>query len=81
MGKTGVSPKVTAATAAGALATIIVYVVSLFGVEVPAEVAAALATLIAVVAAYVKGDPLRVPETDYDVPAGDGAHRADEAEV
>jgi hypothetical protein len=47
-------PKVQAAGAAGAIATILVFVVSLFGLDIPPEVAAALTTLIATGAAYLK---------------------------
>jgi len=47
-------PKVTAGGAAGAITTVLVYVVGQFGVDVPAEVAAAHTTIIGTAAAYVK---------------------------
>jgi hypothetical protein len=46
--------KVTAAGAGGAVAVVGVYVAGLFGVEVPAEVAAAVSTLAAFAAGYLK---------------------------
>jgi hypothetical protein len=46
--------KVNAAGAGGALAIVGVYVAGLFGVEVPAEVAAAVSTLAAFAAGYLK---------------------------
>jgi putative flippase GtrA len=49
-------PKVAAGAAAGAVTTLLVYVASIYGVAVPAEVAAAVATLLGFVAAYVKRD-------------------------
>jgi hypothetical protein len=45
--------KVTAATLAGAIATILVWVLHLFGVDMPAEVAAAITTVLAAVAGYM----------------------------
>jgi hypothetical protein len=45
--------KVTAATLAGAIATIIVWVLHLLGVDMPAEVAAAITTVLAAVAGYM----------------------------
>ena len=63
--ETPISPKVTVALIAGAITTIIVYLVRLFsGTEIPAEVATAITTVIMGVAAYAKRDPLRVPEHD-----------------
>lgn len=47
-------PKVVAGGAAGAAAILIVYVASLFGLEVPGEVGAALAALLSFAAAYLK---------------------------
>lgn len=46
--------KVAAAGTAGAASVLIVYVASLFGLAVPGDVGAALATLIAFSAAYFK---------------------------
>ncbi len=45
--------KVTAATVAGAIATILVWILNLAGVNVPSEVAAAIATVLAAVAGYL----------------------------
>ncbi len=47
-------PKVAAAAAAGALATLIVGVLALAGVEVPETLAAALATVLAFAAGYLR---------------------------
>ncbi len=47
-------PKVAAAGVAGALATIIVFIAAQSGVDVTAEVAAALTALIAFAAGYLK---------------------------
>lgn len=49
-------PKVAAAGAAGALATILVFVLTAAGVDVPAEVGAALATVLAFAASYLKSE-------------------------
>lgn len=55
-----VSPKVTVAVIAGAVTTIIVYLVQLLAnVEIPAEVATAITTVLMGGAAYFKRDPLR----------------------
>ena len=47
-------PKVAAAGIGGAVATLIVYVAGLAGVEVPGDVGAAIATVVAFAAAYLK---------------------------
>lgn len=60
-----VSPKVTAAAAAGSIVTLAVWVGGMFGVEIPAEAQGALTTLIMVVAAYLIPDPAR--EVTYGV--------------
>lgn len=49
--------KVAAGGIAGAVTTVIVWALSEFGVEMPPEVAAALTTLLAVGAGYVKREP------------------------
>ena len=46
--------KVTAAGLGGAVATLVIFGASLFGFEVPGEVGAALATVLAVAAGYLK---------------------------
>jgi hypothetical protein len=46
--------KVIAAGAAGAATTVLVWVASLFGVDTPPEVAAALTTLLATFAGWLK---------------------------
>ena len=48
------TPKVQAAGAAGAVTTVLVWGVGLAGVDVPPEVAAAVTTLFAFGAAYIK---------------------------
>jgi hypothetical protein len=47
-------PKVQAAGFGGAVVTVLIFGLSIAGVEVPAEVAAASATLVAYAAAYVR---------------------------
>lgn len=54
-----ISPKTTAATAAAALVTILTWIASLAGVDVPLEVAGALTTILVAVAAYAVRDPRR----------------------
>lgn len=50
------SPKVAAAGAAGSAAIVIVWIASLFGLDVPEPVATAIGVLIAVGAGYLKSD-------------------------
>jgi hypothetical protein len=57
--ETPVSPKVTTATAAGALVSILVWLVGYFNIEVPPEVSAALVVLIMAIAAWAQRDGLR----------------------
>lgn len=45
--------KVVAATVSGAAVTLIIFITSLFGLDVPAEVAAAAVTVVAAVAGYL----------------------------
>jgi hypothetical protein len=45
--------KVTAATLAGAVVTILVWVLKLAGVDIPVEVAAAITTILVAVAGYL----------------------------
>lgn len=47
-------PKVAAAGIGGAVATIVVYVAAQFGVEIPGDVGAAIATVVAFASAYLK---------------------------
>jgi hypothetical protein len=54
-----ISPKVTAATIAAALVTIIVWVASAAGVTVPLEVQGAVTTILVAVAGYLVTDPRR----------------------
>jgi hypothetical protein len=49
-------PKVAAAGVAGALTTVLVFVVGQFGLELPAEVAAAVTALISFAAGYLRLD-------------------------
>lgn len=48
------NPKTTAAGIAGAVTLVIVFVLGQLGVEVPADVAAAVTTILAFAAAYLK---------------------------
>lgn len=48
------NPKVAASGIAGALTVVLVYVLSLVGVDVPTEVAAAVTVIIAFVAGYLR---------------------------
>lgn len=48
--------KVAAAGVAGALTILLVYVAGEFGLDIPPEIGAAAATLIAFAAAYIKRD-------------------------
>jgi len=54
-----ISPKVTAATIAAALVTIIVWVASAAGVNVPLEVQGAVTTILVAIAGYLVTDPRR----------------------
>jgi hypothetical protein len=54
-----ISPKVTAATIAAALVTIIVWVASAAGVTVPLEVQGAVTTILVAIAGYLVTDPRR----------------------
>jgi len=54
-----ISPKVTAATLAAALVTIIVWVASAAGVNVPLEVQGAIVTILVAIAGYLVTDPRR----------------------
>ena len=49
------NPKVTAAAIGAAATLVIVFVLGLFGVEVPADVASAVTLIVSVAAAYLKG--------------------------
>lgn len=57
--ETPVSPKVLAGGAAGAASIVLVWILSLFKVEVPVEVGMAITTLLASGAAYMTRDRLR----------------------
>jgi len=52
--RTAVHPKVAAAGVAGSVTILLIYVASLFGLEVPGEVASAVTVLLGFVAGYVK---------------------------
>ena len=54
-----ISPKVTAATIAAALVTIIVWVASAADVTVPLEVQGAVTTILVAIAGYLVTDPRR----------------------
>lgn len=55
------STKVVSGAAAGAVVVVVVWVCSLFGLEVPGDVASALTVLVGFGAGYVVPDPRRVP--------------------
>jgi len=54
-----VSPKVVAGTLAAALVTIIVWIATAAGVNVPVEVQGAITTILVFAAGYLKLDPKR----------------------
>lgn len=54
---TNLHPKVAAAGVSGAAATILVWAISLPGVEVPPEVAASFSTVLAFLGGYLKAAP------------------------
>jgi hypothetical protein len=60
--------KVTAATLAGAIVTILIWVLKMAGVGIPAEVAAAITTILAAVAGYLAPHTHR---PDLTRPAGE----------
>lgn len=62
--------KVAAGGIASMLTIVVVWILSTFGVDMPAGVAAALTGLISLVVAYFKKDPDRAPVPD---PPGDAA--------
>lgn len=49
-----INPKVTAATLAGAVTVVLVWIVGVLGVSVPPEVASAVTTILAFTAGYLK---------------------------
>jgi CBS-domain-containing membrane protein len=51
-----VAPKVVASTVAGALTLVLVWILGLFNVEVPPEVAAALTVVLGAAAGYLRRD-------------------------
>lgn len=55
-----ISPKVTAATIAAALVTVLVWLASVAGVEVPTEVQGAVTTILVAAAGYLMPDPARI---------------------
>ena len=55
-----ISPKVTAATIAAALVTLVVWGAGLAGVEIPEVAQGALITIIVAVAGYLVRDPDRI---------------------
>ena len=50
-----VNPKISAAAAAGAVTILLVWLCSLFGVDVPTDVASAITLIVAVAAGYLRG--------------------------
>lgn len=55
-----ISPKVTAATIAAAVVTLVVWAASVAGVEIPTEAQGALTTILVAVAGYLMPDPARI---------------------
>jgi hypothetical protein len=55
-----ISPKVTAATIAAAVVTLVVWLAGLAGVTIPAEAQGAVTVLLVAVLGYVVPDPARV---------------------
>lgn len=55
-----ISPKVTAATVAAAVVTVVVWIASTAGVEVPTEVQGAVTTILVAAAGYFVPDPARI---------------------
>ena len=60
MSSTAVSPKVTVPVLAGALTTLLTWFAGMAGIEVPAEVSAAVTVLIMGGIGWVTRDPARV---------------------
>lgn len=67
-----VHPKVAAAGAAGAVTTLVVWLLALFGVTMPAEVATALTTLLMVAAGFLRQDADAQALVDKAYAAGKG---------
>lgn len=67
MSTESISPKVTAATLASAVATILVWALGLLGVDVPAPVSTALVALLTFGAGYLVTDPLRQAYPDATI--------------
>lgn len=55
-----ISPKVTAATIAAAVVTLVVWMATLAGVEIPSEAQGALTTILVAAAGYLMPDPARI---------------------
>ena len=54
-----ISPKVTAATLAAAIVTLVVWLASLAGVDIPEVAQGAIVTILVAIAGYVATDPRR----------------------
>ena len=54
-----VSPKVTAATLAAAIVTLVVWIAGMFGVDIPEVAQGAIITILVALAGYVVTDPRR----------------------
>ena len=67
MDPTTISPKVTAAALASAVATILVWALALAGVDVPAPVSSAIVAVLTFAAGWIVRDPLRVTYPDAEV--------------
>ena len=79
------SGKTALTTGAGALGIIAVWVITMFGADVPPEVAAAISTLLAALVAYLvpakSGTFVEDPDADWGAEQGSMADFADEEAV
>lgn len=69
-----IHPKVTASTLGGAFALIVAYILSLFGIQLPAEVAAAVVVIFSFVSGWAApataaGAVPTIPTTESEPPA------------
>ena len=54
MGKNKISPQVQSAGIGGAVATVLIFIAQAFNFDIPGEVGAAIATIVAFAAGYLK---------------------------
>jgi hypothetical protein len=60
----GISSKLASAGLAGAIAGVLIWVASLFGLEIPAEVGVYISTIIGVIVGYFVPETRSIPITD-----------------